>query len=168
MDVFDKCYKEGGYLGMFRAAKDKYYTRPILSLYPGTEMEFNGIKTIIWSLNNYLGLAKNEEIKKIADCGGVVGIIFMNHWLAMGDQKNGLDLVVKTIQHVADKGGIDSVAIGSDFDGFTDPPDDIKDSSEYPKLIPKLESAGFNTGDIEKIFMKNAIRVFENGWGKIN
>jgi glycine C-acetyltransferase len=51
---------------MFRAAKDKYYTRPILSLYPGTEMEFNGIKTIIWSINNYLGLAANDEIKKIA------------------------------------------------------------------------------------------------------
>ncbi|HEB29562.1 MAG TPA: aminotransferase class I/II-fold pyridoxal phosphate-dependent enzyme [Spirochaetes bacterium] len=66
MNVFDKCFKEGGYLGMFRAAKDKYYTRPILSLYPGTEMEFNGIKTIIWSLNNYLGLAENDEIKKIA------------------------------------------------------------------------------------------------------
>ena len=66
MDVFDKCFKEGGYLGMFRATKDKYYTRPILSLYPGTEMEFNGIKTIIWSLNNYLGLATNDEIKKVA------------------------------------------------------------------------------------------------------
>ncbi|MCK4805116.1 MAG: pyridoxal phosphate-dependent aminotransferase family protein, partial [Spirochaetes bacterium] len=66
MDVFDKCFKEGGYLGMFRMAKDKYFTRPILSLYPGTEMEFNGINTVIWSINNYLGLAGNEEIKKIA------------------------------------------------------------------------------------------------------
>ena len=66
MDVFDKCKKDGGYLGMFRVAKDKYYTRPILSLYPGTEMEFHGIKTIIWSLNNYLGLATNDEIKKVA------------------------------------------------------------------------------------------------------
>jgi len=66
MDVFDKCSKDGGYLGMFRVAKDKYFTRPILSLYPGTEMEFNGIKTIIWSLNNYLGLATNDEIKKVA------------------------------------------------------------------------------------------------------
>ena len=66
MDVFEKCFKEGGYLGMFRMAKDKYFTRPILSLYPGTEMEFNGINTVIWSINNYLGLAGNEEIKKIA------------------------------------------------------------------------------------------------------
>ncbi|MBA7664273.1 putative pyridoxal phosphate-dependent acyltransferase [subsurface metagenome] len=66
MDVFNKCYKDGGYLGMFRLAKDKYFTRPILSHYPGTEMEFNGIKTIMWSINNYLGFAGNEEVKKIA------------------------------------------------------------------------------------------------------
>ena len=66
MDVFEKCYSDGGYLGMFRVAKDKYFSRPLLSHYPGTEMEFNGIKTIIWSINNYLGLAQNEEIKKVS------------------------------------------------------------------------------------------------------
>jgi len=66
MDVFEKCYSDGGYLGMLRVAKDKYFSRPLLSHYPGTEMEFNGIKTIIWSINNYLGLAQNEEIKKVS------------------------------------------------------------------------------------------------------
>jgi glycine C-acetyltransferase len=66
MDVFEKCYSDGGYLGMLRVAKDKYFSRPLLSHYPGTEMEFNGIKTIIWSINNYLGLARNEEIKKVS------------------------------------------------------------------------------------------------------
>jgi len=66
MDIFDKCYKDGGYLGMFRMAKDKYFTRPILSLYPGPEMMFNGKKMIIWSLNNYLGFAGDPEIKKVA------------------------------------------------------------------------------------------------------
>lgn len=66
MDVFEKCYSDGGYLGMLRVAKDKYFSRPLLSHYPGTEMEFNGIKTIIWSINNYLGLSRNEEIKKVS------------------------------------------------------------------------------------------------------
>lgn len=66
MDVFDKCYKDGGYLGMFRMAKDRYFTRPILSPKPGPEMEFNGKKTVMWSINNYLGLAGNEEVKKVA------------------------------------------------------------------------------------------------------
>jgi membrane dipeptidase len=120
------------------------------------------------ALNSHHMNPTDEEIKKIADCGGVVGIIFMNHWLAAGDQKNGLDLIVKTIKHLIEKGGIDSVAIGADFDGFTDPPDDLKNASEYPKLIPLLDSTGLSSEDIEKIFHKNAMRVFENGWGKIN
>ena len=70
MDIFDKCYNDGGYLGIFRVIKDKYWTRPLLSTKPGTEMEFNGKKMIMWSINNYLGLAGNEEIKKtsVATC----------------------------------------------------------------------------------------------------
>ena len=66
MDIFEKCYKDGGYLGIFRTIKDKYWTRPLLSTKPGTEMVFNGKKMIMWSINNYLGLAGNDEINKIS------------------------------------------------------------------------------------------------------
>ena len=66
MDIFNKCHADGGYLGMFRMANDRYYTRPILNPYPGPEMEFHGKKVIIWSINNYLGLARNEEIHKVS------------------------------------------------------------------------------------------------------
>jgi len=66
MDLFDKCYQDGGYLGILRAAKDKYYSRPLLSPKPGTVMNFNGKDVIMWSINNYLGLANNEELKRIA------------------------------------------------------------------------------------------------------
>ena len=66
MDIFDKCRGEGGYLGMFRVKSDRYYTRPILNPYPGPEMEFQGKKVIIWSINNYLGLARNEELHKVS------------------------------------------------------------------------------------------------------
>ncbi len=66
MDLFDKCYKDGGYLGILRVRKDKYYSRPLLSPKPGTVMEFNGKPVIMWSINNYLGLANDEELKKVA------------------------------------------------------------------------------------------------------
>jgi len=66
MDLFDKCYQDGGYLGILRASKDKYYSRPLLSPKPGTVMNFNGKDVIMWSINNYLGLANNEELKKVA------------------------------------------------------------------------------------------------------
>jgi glycine C-acetyltransferase len=65
-DIFDKTQGEGGYFGPFRARGDHYFTRPILDPHPGHEMTFHGQKVVQWSINNYLGLAENEELKEIA------------------------------------------------------------------------------------------------------
>lgn len=66
MDIFDKCYTDGGYFGPFRVRNDRFFTMPILEPIPGHHMVFNGKKVIQWSINNYLGLAENEEIKAFA------------------------------------------------------------------------------------------------------
>ena len=66
MDIFAKCKTDGGYFGMFRARNDFFFTRPILDPKPGREMLYQGKKVIQWSINNYLGLAENEELREIA------------------------------------------------------------------------------------------------------
>ena len=66
MDLFDKCHTDGGSFGQFRAKEDHYFTRPVLDPIPGNEMIFHGQKVIQWSINNYLGLAENREIKTLA------------------------------------------------------------------------------------------------------
>lgn len=66
MDLFEKCDSDGGYFGQFRAQDDFFFTRPILDPIPGTTTVFNGKKCIQWSINNYLGLAENQEIKALA------------------------------------------------------------------------------------------------------
>jgi glycine C-acetyltransferase len=66
MDIFDKCNTDGGYFGDFRARNDHFFSRPILDSLPGRTMVFNGKECIQWSINNYLGLAENEEIKAVA------------------------------------------------------------------------------------------------------
>jgi membrane dipeptidase len=109
---------------------------------------------------------KDWELKKIADTGGVVGVIFMNYWLMPHETKRGLNFIARTIKHFVDVVGIDHVGIGSDFDGFTDPPDDLKDASELPKLTQRLLAEGYNTGEIEKIMGANALRVLREGWGR--
>ena len=65
-DIFDKCATDEGYFGRFRAAGDRFFTLPVLDDLPGPEMEFNGRKNIMWSVNNYIGLANDEDIKKAA------------------------------------------------------------------------------------------------------
>jgi membrane dipeptidase len=107
----------------------------------------------------------DDEARLIADSGGLIGVIFMNYWLAPYTRKRGIDFVVQTIQHFVDIAGIEHVGIGSDFDGFTDPPDDLKDASDLPFLTQRLVAEGFTDVDIHKLLGGNALRVLRDGWG---
>lgn len=66
MDIFAKCDTDGGYFGQFRARGDHYFSRPILDSIPGPRMVFQGKECVMWSINSYLGLAGNEEVKAVA------------------------------------------------------------------------------------------------------
>lgn len=65
-DIFDKCNTDGGYFGKQRLAGDYYLTRPILPPNPDRIMNFHGTDQIMWSVNNYLGLANHPEVIKVA------------------------------------------------------------------------------------------------------
>ena len=62
MDIFAKCDGDGGNFGPFRARGDHYFSRPIIDALPGNRMEFQGKECVMWSINNYLGLAGNKEV----------------------------------------------------------------------------------------------------------
>jgi microsomal dipeptidase-like Zn-dependent dipeptidase len=109
---------------------------------------------------------KDWEIKKIADMGGVVGVIFMNYWLMPHETNRGLNFIARTLDHFMNVGGADHVGIGTDFDGFTDPPDDLSDASELPKLTQRLLAEGYTVEQIQKILGENALRVLREGWGR--
>jgi microsomal dipeptidase-like Zn-dependent dipeptidase len=117
------------------------------------------------------------EIKWIADHGGVAGIIFSTYWLSgHGEAKLGLGYIEKTIDHMVNIGGEHAAAFGSDFDGFSDPPDDLADFSElhhlpdYLELIRTSSSAGikrkYSSGQIEGFMWRNAFEAIRRGWGK--
>lgn len=116
------------------------------------------------------------EVKWIADNGGVVGTIFMNYWLTGENRQLGIRYIVDTIRELEDIGGQDVVAIGSDFDGFTDPPDDMRDMSDLPRLTRQLAAEYTMKGlrdkpqrrwpdeVIRKFMGGNAYRVLTEGW----
>ena len=119
---------------------------------------FRGMKDIPYNVDA-------GEIRRIADTGGVLGIIFMNYYLSEKETEKGLDLIVETAEQFKNYGGIDCVALGSDFDGFTDPPLDLKTHSSLPCLIKRLEKR-FTRSEIEKIAGGNILRVLRQGWNK--
>ncbi len=62
-DLFAKFRTHGGYLDWYRSTKDRYFLEPILQGTPGPHMTFQGKDVIVWSLNNYLGIAGRPEIR---------------------------------------------------------------------------------------------------------
>ncbi len=112
------------------------------------------------------------EIRWLADRGGVAGVIFMNYWLSAANSRLGLDLIANTLRYLIETAGTDAVAaIGSDFDGFTDPPDDLVDASEMPRLTRHLmgwmKEQGqplFAAETLRKILGGNALRLLREGW----
>ena len=74
-------------------------------------------------------------------------------------------MIWNTVEHIKNVTGCwDHVMIGTDFDGLTDPPDDVRDSSELPAVTSMLLDKGLPESDIKKILGGNAMRVLRAGW----
>ncbi|MGN8071622.1 aminotransferase class I/II-fold pyridoxal phosphate-dependent enzyme [Mucilaginibacter sp. SG564] len=65
MDLFDKITKNsGGPIGQHQKWSHGYFSFPKLEGEIGPHMQFNGKEHLIWSLNNYLGLANHPEVRE--------------------------------------------------------------------------------------------------------
>jgi len=64
VDLFEKILKNRGPIGQHAKDSHGYFTFPKLEGDIGTRMMFRGKERLIWSLNNYLGLANHPEVRK--------------------------------------------------------------------------------------------------------
>ena len=65
MDLFDKITKSlGGPIGQHQKWSHGYFSFPKLEGEIGPHMEFKGKEHLVWSLNNYLGLANHPEVRQ--------------------------------------------------------------------------------------------------------
>ena len=147
--------------------------RPIVFSHVGVAKMFRNSKHQNDSAMN----PTKEEILRIKECNGIIGVVFIKYWLVGKEEKDfwifdlfadpGFKHIYKTIKNIHRvTGTYDNIALGSDFDGFTDPPDDLKGSSKFPALIEYLSNKGISDDDLEKITSGNILRVLKEGWGK--
>ncbi|MEY4054334.1 MAG: hypothetical protein RJA92_1131 [Bacteroidota bacterium] len=74
-DIFEKLLKNAGPLGQHRERAHGYFAFPKLEGEIGSRMKFRGKDMIVWSLNNYLGLANHPEVRKAdADAAAAYGL----------------------------------------------------------------------------------------------
>ncbi|MFH0892996.1 MAG: aminotransferase class I/II-fold pyridoxal phosphate-dependent enzyme [Bacteroidota bacterium] len=65
MDIFDKLRSNSGPLGQYSKVGHGYFMFPKLEGEISNKMVFRGRERLVWSLNNYIGLANHPEIRKV-------------------------------------------------------------------------------------------------------
>jgi len=101
----------------------------------------------------------DDMILALAKKGGVIQINFSCGFLNSAQPRATLADVVKHIDHVADIAGVDSIGLGSDFDGIGCAPEGLDSVDKWPNLTRALLEEGYSQSDIVKIYGENTMRV---------
>jgi len=110
-------------------------------------------------IKNHFRNLTDDMIRVLSESGGVMGICFESDFL--GDSKYAkIEDMIKHIKHIRNIGGIEVIALGSDFDGCH-PNGEIGNIGEIEKLSYALKDNDFTYDEIDKIFYKNALRVIK-------
>ncbi|OON95375.1 MAG: hypothetical protein ATN36_08565 [Epulopiscium sp. Nele67-Bin005] len=102
----------------------------------------------------------DRHIKAIANTGGVIGVNFYSGFLS-SNPKSTIKDIKAMVDYLYKVGGIDVVAMGTDFDGI-DCELEVSNGSQMGRLIQELEKS-YSADEIEKITYKNTERlILEN------
>ncbi len=101
----------------------------------------------------------DDQIRAIADRGGVIGIMYQSSFLAPVWTTCSRRAIVDHLQHVIDVVGEDFAAIGTDYDGAITPPHDLTDVTHHPRLVQDMLDRGWSPERIRKILGTNYLRV---------
>lgn len=117
---------------------------------------------------NHLRNLTDDQIKAVHEKKGTIGINYSKGFLLEMDFENpvlevGLNIFKKHIDHIVNLTDINTIALGSDYDGTT-VPECLKDSSSFPILFEYLLENGYSDQDVKKLASENLLRVFKDTW----
>ncbi len=115
----------------------KVTTGPLLVSHTGVKGTCDGVRNL-----------SDEQIMEIGRRHGLIGIGLWETAVCGTDA----DATARAIKYVADKIGVDKVAMGSDFDGATHSSYDI---TGFPVIVKALLKQGFTRPEIEQIMGGN-------------
>lgn len=108
----------------------------------------------------------DEQLDAIRDSGGLAGIVF-DSVMTRGDgllvDDAPLDQILDHFDYVAERIGVEHVALGSDFDG-AHPPSALADATKVPALLEALANRGWTDDDLRALGHRNWLRVLGDTW----
>ena len=108
----------------------------------------------------------DKQLDAIKESDGMVGLNFGCGFLRDDGKSNAdtpLEVLVRQIDYLVERLGIDRVGHGSDFDGAT-MPNDLSDASKLPTLISRLAKSGYDDASLRKLGHENWVRVLGKTW----
>ncbi len=108
----------------------------------------------------------DRQLEAIGSSGGLVGVVFGSSFLRpdfADDEDTPVQLIADHVRYIADKIGVDHVALGSDFDG-TVVPRGIADAARLPELLELIRATGFDEDELAAIASGNWRRVLATWW----
>ena len=109
----------------------------------------------------------DPQLDAIAASGGMVGLNFAVNFLredATRDADTPLEVMVRHIDYLVERVGIDAVGFGSDFDGVQISRE-MGDVTGLPKLMSALRDRGYDDLALRKLAHENWLRVLRKTWG---
>lgn len=115
-----------------------------------------------FGLTNHVRNLTDEQLRALARRRGVVGVNFYPAFTGGAT----VDHVLAHIDYLVKVMGVNHIALGSDFDGFTQNVAGLEDVSRLPNLTAGLLARGYSRDAVKKILGGNALRVFKQVWKK--
>lgn len=108
----------------------------------------------------------DAQLDAVRDSGGIVGVNFAVSFLredGRADPATPIREIVRHVDYLAERMGIDHVGLGSDFEGAVVPAD-LGGAAGLPQLVDALRAAGYDDAAIEKVTHANWLRVLDATW----
>ncbi len=128
----------------------KMVTKPVIASHIGMR-----------ALHDHWRNLDDDQVRAVAENGGVIGIIFSPTFLSGNLFYCPLDTVIDHFEHCMEVAGEDHVALGSDFDGFITTPEGLEDITGLPRITQRLLDRGHSKETVRKVLGENFMRVFE-------
>jgi membrane dipeptidase len=131
-----------------------------------TEAPLVATHSNVWRLCNSTRNLTDDQLDAIARSGGIVGVNFSVAFLRAdgnNDPATPIAEIVRHVDYLVERMGVDHVGFGSDFEGAV-VPEELGGAAGLPRLVDALAARGYDEDALAKLTHRNWLRVLDATW----
>lgn len=135
----------------------------IMDVLENTKKPFVASHSNARAITNHVRNLTDDMIVQMGERGCIAGLNLAADFVteSLDEPYGSLEMLVEHARYMTDLGGMDFLALGTDFDGITNRNIELKDCSMMPLLAEALQKGGFHESEIDKICYQNYYRLLK-------